>query len=742
MDTQYRKNLKAVAQACKDYTDDKIKKVYYDIGHNDITTDDHTNELAYQITAPANAKLLMLQSIGGNTVKLSPSVASDSTKAMIKAMPSTVYTFDGSKFYGASEVSENLVILTDTAQTTDRGVTYSISNGTINVVDSATSNLTITLSSLTYFNGTYTLKNFGSQALSNSVYFVFLLNGQWDTVVTVKSDSGTITLNGNYVYGVAIVSGTTVSGTIKPMLVSGSTAPTEFKVGFSGIHNLELTGLKVEGQNYFSLDSYNGNGSEYNADTCYFKYKGGNQYYNFPQTITLKAGTYTIQRSTADKQLYLYDSSNNVIFATNGTASQTKTFENDVVITKYASWNGTWEGYLQIVRGSKTLGTYKPYIAPTTKTIDLTSIEDSNHNKLFPNGKLMGNANVKDVLGVYNQESKWNEVDLGDLNYTYDGTYGVFYAEVSDKKIGLYNLVPSVYSLSNASVWTDLNNMEIIGKDNNSYIFIKNTSYTSPADFKTAMSGVKLQYERNTYLTSNTDLSATLRNIQGYPNGSIIAENTHNMEVESVITYNSIIQETLCPSITITRNGVEVETRNLPTITSDGWSAGTQRNYRVFCDDEGNEVSKRENNVSKESNLGAFTWSTVNTDVMQSFGLQDVIKRTNNSTNPNVLCRLYSADTANRVYNKTTDKTIAVNSSGAIQIFDTLYDNTTIFKTAMTNEQLYYELADASKSESDMDDFDYFFDVEEGDVITFNNPYAQQVYATYSFLIKEAKSNE
>ena len=33
-------------------------------------------------------------------------------------------------------------------------------------------------------------------------------------------------------------------------------------------------------------------------------------------------------------------------------------------------------------------------------------------------------------------------------------------------------------------------------------------------------------------------------------------------------------------------------------------------------------------------------------------------------------------------------------------------------------------------------------DVKEGDVITFNNPYAQQVYATYSFLIKEAKSNE
>ena len=122
-----------------------------------------------------------------------------------------------------------------------------------------------------------------------------------------------------------------------------------------------LGGMSYKCLNYFSCASFNEIGAEYNANTCYFKYKGSNQYYALPSAITLEAGTYTIQRSSNANQLYLYDSSNNVIFAINGTTSQTKTFESNVTITKYASWNGVWEGYLQIVKGSSALNYYQPY---------------------------------------------------------------------------------------------------------------------------------------------------------------------------------------------------------------------------------------------------------------------------------------------------------------------------------------------------------------------------------------------
>lgn len=737
-------NHRQTALACKNYTDKEVKKAKDELitffSRNTVDTDDHTNELAYQITAPAGAKLLQLQAIGGNTVKLSPSVASDSTKAMIKTMPSTVYTFNGDKLYGDSEVSENLLAIVD-GSVSRNNVIFTFLNGICN--SSRTPNNTgwAKVKEITLPAGTYYFKDFGTG--SSKFNMINASNQQLSNPFTL-SETSTIYL---------AITGNTIINTGQlvnsmPMLIKGSTTPTVWKQGYTGIHNIELSGLKVEGENLFSCSSFNNNYAEYNADTCYFKLKQNN-IHNLPNTITLEAGTYTIYRSTNRNQLYLYDSNNNIIMALNETTSETKTFTETKTISKYASWNGDWEGYIAIVRGSSVPTTYAPYETPTTKTIDLSTIL-YNGSPLFEGNSLKGVNDVKDILTPYKATKKLGYVDLGSLNWNYDSSSNLPRFNSVDRLtnfVATYNnpnvvLLCPIYTLS-STIWLTSSVDLTIGIYTNGSIYLRNTAYTDATAFKTAMSGVYLVYELATPIEVNIDWSATLRNIQGYPNGSIIAENTHNMDVESVITYNSIIQETLCPSVTITRNGVDILTRNLPTQASDGWSAETQRNYRVFCDDEGNAVNKRYGNVNKRD-LGDLTYTyNSNVEIFSSTSLIDYKKPTNNNTALNGIAKDYTITNWNDLVANNTNMNIAVLSTDNQFIARNTYiDNANDFKTAMSGVPLYYELADASKTETDMDDFDYFFDVEEGDVITLNNPYAQQVYATYSFLIKEAKSNE
>ena len=72
MNTQYRKNLKSIATACKDYTDNKVELVknelLYKIGAYDITTSDDSTS-AYQKSVPSGATSVMLHSIKGASYK-------------------------------------------------------------------------------------------------------------------------------------------------------------------------------------------------------------------------------------------------------------------------------------------------------------------------------------------------------------------------------------------------------------------------------------------------------------------------------------------------------------------------------------------------------------------------------------------------------------------------------------------------------------------------------------------------
>ena len=181
-------------------------------------------------------------------------------------------------------------------------------------------------------------------------------------------------------------------------------------------------------------------------------------------------------------------------------------------------------------------------------------------------------------------------------------------------------------------------------------------------------------------------------------------------------------------------------TRNLPTQASDGYGVNANaHNLRVFSDYEGNEVNKRYTNVNK--NTFTNNEETYTRSVASSLNGYQIVKNNSNWKNGTLnavedfdmtVGDSYSSEHYSLDSNRFN---ISFNVSRGIDTIEKA-------KQYISGKILYFELKDSLKTETDLDSFDYFFDVEEGDTITFNNPYAQQVYATYSFIIKEVKSNE
>ena len=91
---------------------------------------------------------------------------------------------------------------------------------------------------------------------------------------------------------------------------------------------------------------------------------------------------------------------------------------------------------------------------------------------------------------------KTNVVDLGDLNWDYNTSNSVFYAQVNEKAIGNTNMMTTKYKVDTVNVgFAVSNNCIAIGSSNN-YVYIKDTTYTDATTFKNAMKGVLLAYEK------------------------------------------------------------------------------------------------------------------------------------------------------------------------------------------------------------------------------------------------------
>lgn len=488
MNTQYRKNLKDVATACKNYTDKRFDDFKWELGTHTIDTATDS-DVAYQKQAPNGTIGCQINSVGGMSYK-----------------------------------SENLIVLSDVALTdTGKGVTYQVENGVITLNGTATSDFNISLSiSLSLIAGTYThcqCVNFPSGLSSSLGISGSAVDGDNDALKYSRTFSPQSSVTSSTMYYV-IKNGTTFSNLkLYPMLVTGSTAPTTFKQGFEGIRDSAVISLVVSGENLANPNNtftYSGY-----SDLGYFECVGG-------KTYTLKSfGTYT-----GNHTIFAYD-------GTNWSIVTSHNLSNGYTLT--APYGTTRIGFnesqhnVMAIYGSTIPTTFVNYIAPITKTI-LASIQalagygwginDTCYNYIDFNTKKFVQKVGRIVLNDLNVNS-W--VKTGSNNIVNNG------------------LTPLGKASSLNVINTSTATMAIGGNTNQ--LVLLSTSYLNGtliadwdlSDFKTyiANNTIYVYYELATPV--ETDISSYITDndkfLEVEPLGTITFTNTYEQEVPSEITY-------------------------------------------------------------------------------------------------------------------------------------------------------------------------------------------------------------
>ncbi len=691
--TQDLKNLRAVATACKNYVDETKEQILWQVGQYNITTQDD-NTTAYQKVVPSGATRCKIKRIYGLTQKLNPTTASDSTSYSVKTMPATVYDFDISKVEGNSEKSENLVLEQKQIVLnagSERWVNFGIT-GLIVGESYTLKNFTTTQSNEVWQNQSYGYANFTttpSRFTATSSTLVFRV--------------GTNTLNENINYQSKI------------MLVKGSTAPTEYKAGYTGIHNYEWNGVKVEGSNLFD-----------NANATY----SSSDNWDIITDFYLEAGkTYTIWTNENEHGLFTTGVAGwHSVKNTSATITPT---QSGYLMFGMAGYN--WYIHLNDFKQLKimlnygsTAQDYTPYIAPTTTTINLSSIL-YNGSPLFEGNSLKGYGGVNDELTPYKATKRKLFITLNKTDYTWtpNSNSTLYYCDynfgVKDEHITgtddndiVNNILCDKLSTCSAN---DLYNGVIT-----SGICINNASASnfyrkigiSASDYAN-LTTLNVIVDLATPIEVSIDWSSTLRGITGYNNGTITLVNTNNQDTANLITYNSIIKENCCAKMVQSRGGNVVKTINLPTQASDGWSTDSVYNYRDYT------TNKRGTNVDKESNLQSVNFVGAN-GFFQSLFSRAKPPANNNTTATWLLSRIYEPDSAANIYNNIHDKRVGINSdNNYIQTRDNSYKDKDTFRLAMTNEPLYYELKDSLKTETDITEIENIIEVEPNDILSFYN---------------------
>lgn len=674
-------NHRKVAQASKNYTDQKAEEILWQLAENDVSTSDD-NTTASTKTVPANATRCKIKRIYGYTQKFNPSVASDSTSAMVKTMPATVYDFDVSKVYGKSEKASNLSIGTLNANINAGGVLEASSAYKMLIIQ-ATSGKTYYLQNFTY--NQVVIAYYSTMPTINSVS----IDGRRTVIENTNSFTAT---SSNYIAVRFDINDTNAS-----------------VVEYEDIHNLELSGLKVEGSNIadtslFELGAIN---TTNGADSVNNERMRSNYIEVQPST------QYTLKWDNNDVNYFFYDENKTYIQkSVGGTFTTTAT-------TKYVRfYGGLITTSTQILFNKGTNTTYIPYVSQTLP-IDLSTIL-YNGSPLFEGNSLKAVGTAKDYITPYVAHKQMGYVDLGSLNYVYDSANLFFRCNNLTTKTYDGNTVgrflTTLYTAITQSQGNDkTRDMVIFGLSWANTFAIRNLAYTDATQFKTAMSGVYLVYELATPIEVSIDWSTTLRHITGYSNGTITLLNTNNMDTDNTITYNSIIQENCCAKIVQSRGGNVVKTINLPTTASDGYSAGSVNNYRDLT------TNKRETNVYKENHLEQKDWSWTDAGANSRFWfpIYDAEKPSSNAVAGNILINNYENVDWDTFIASSTNLVSLRGTDGVLGIRDNKYSSTNEFKTSLTNEPLFYELADASKTETSIDSVENVIEVEPSDVLSF-----------------------
>jgi len=356
------------------------------------------------------------------------------------------------------------------------------------------------------------------------------------------------------------VKGTSVNTTITPMLVTGTTTPTIFKEGFTGIRDSAVTAVKSYGANLIDASVISMSKLQVLADgtlKVLENFNGGFAL-NFTSPIVLEKGTY-----------YFYsDKTGNTFMLQNVWASATGT---SFTINETTSYSGLWINNNATFTKNETFHIwiakvnnlpYTPYrglIDTYTIPSAITSLEGYGQgiNSTVYN-------NIDFASGKYTK--KVGVVDLGSLNWSgANGFFQIGFAvakqPASTQSTATW-LLCSLYKPDTAqNIYANVNDKRIGLNPDNSFLQVRDNSYTTASAFKTAMNGVLLYYELATPVETTITENAPLLEVES--GGTVVLENEYNQDVPSNIAYYS----TLSPIMEMISS--KADKSSIPTKTSE-----------------------------------------------------------------------------------------------------------------------------------------------------------------------------
>lgn len=256
-----------------------------------------------------------------------------------------------------------------------------------------------------------------------------------------------------------------------------------------GLTSHEMTGLNQWDEEWES-GSYDTTTGAKVANTGTIRCK--NPIHVFPDT------TYYLHIPSSPIVLY-YDASGNYLTYAQPTANAVFTTPSNAHFINFRMGTAYGTTYkhdicINISNASKN-GTYEPYSKHSyalDSSLTLRGVPKWDNGLYYDGDTYEADGTVTRRYGV---------VDLGTRNWTLrSGTTDEFTFSLSAKQVGYQNLMCAKYVSVNTSL-DDMPDKTIRGHASNTAVYVRDASYTTAADFKTAMSGVYLVYELATPTT-------------------------------------------------------------------------------------------------------------------------------------------------------------------------------------------------------------------------------------------------
>lgn len=498
MNSQYRKNLKAVMQAGKNYTDQQ--NAYQDTellfelaGKTPSVVDDNT--IAYQKVVPTGATKVKLKSIGGMSYKCNNLFDNENTtlvNSTFNASNQTLFSYAGFalKVFNLTIGQTYTITSTKTmllGETNDLTNSGTVSNGTSYTFTATTTYLLITNYVANEYDDMFAniMLNVGGTALPYEPYFAGIRDSAVTSVVSYGANKKDLSYSAvNYYRN----NNTTFISTTDTSTTRIRTESVEFEMVANKtyyINNIP-SGITLIGVAGFS---------EY----------GGTAISN---AITSSTNSFTTTRTDIKYIFFLYGGSN--FDATTKTLfNQIGIFESNI----YKPYRGVIDTYT-VPDQVKALSGYGWGV--NSNCYNALDLETKSYTQKVASYTFTGN----EAIAEYTRSSDGNKT----------------YAIAINSRAKTTNVLFESLSLSTATSMNDMEDNSYRGATDTTSVIFYSTSYQTSASMLAFLTGKTIYFELATYnITSNLELPDNVIDVE--EGGTLTFTNTYGQAVPSSVTY-------------------------------------------------------------------------------------------------------------------------------------------------------------------------------------------------------------